>query len=355
MTYSDRERLRAKVVHLCKEGKLTKHGRNLSVAGTAKELRISRSLVTKLLDEATRLGEIETRVNMPRVLGLQNKLIDKYNLEDCVVVMVGVPLSGTAEPDEEKELCINHIARAGAGYLRKLIRRSKGSVSVGLSGGETLQRLVMEIEPIPEMECELKVFPLSVSKGTKYVDVSPDTCVGILVARLSPRERQTEVSGFSFNAPSLFPSEDDKKSCLQNNPVIRDLFNQALNVDYCVVGCGDLSEGSRMYNALKAGDIDVDSLKEVGGAVGDIADQFFDEKGNPVTFDNLNKRIIAVPLEKLREKANSRHHRVIMVAGGTERKAKALRSALNHQDGPAFDTLITDTRTAERLAADPTS
>ena len=81
------------------------------------------------------------------------------------------------------------------------------------------------------------------------------------------------------------------------------------------------------------------------GAVGDICLRFFDAGGERVESD-VDRRVIGVSLEQLRDA-----DRAVGIAGGP-RKYEAILGALR---GGWINVLITDSTTAERLLAEPTT
>ena len=77
------------------------------------------------------------------------------------------------------------------------------------------------------------------------------------------------------------------------------------------------------------------------GAVGYICGYFLDKNGNRLN-DPINDKIVGISFEDLK---NAPH--VIVVAGGVD-KTRAIYAAL---EGRIIDSLITDSRIAEKLLA----
>ncbi len=108
--------------------------------------------------------------------------------------------------------------------------------------------------------------------------------------------------------------------------------------NYSLVGVGEMSAETTL---ISTGYI---SLADVGilhrkGAVGNIVGQFLDIEGNIIDCD-LHKRIVAFPIEELRQMKN-----VIGVAGGKD-KTEAILGALH---GKFIKVLITDEETATSI------
>jgi len=112
----------------------------------------------------------------------------------------------------------------------------------------------------------------------------------------------------------------------------------AKHTDYSMVGIGLAGEESTLVKLRYLNLGETEALRQQG-AVGDILAQFFNLKGEKVDCD-LHKRIVAFPLEDLREMKN-----VIGLAGG-KIKVKAVLGAIH---GRYIKILITDEKTAERL------
>ena len=117
------------------------------------------------------------------------------------------------------------------------------------------------------------------------------------------------------------------------------------DVTLALVGIGALEPSSLLQSS---GNIFSEpELEALGaqGAVGDICLRFFDAGGERVESD-VDRRVIGVSLEQLREADRS-----VGIAGGP-RKYEAILGALR---GGWINVLITDSTTAERLLAEPTT
>jgi DNA-binding transcriptional regulator LsrR (DeoR family) len=143
-----------------------------------------------------------------------------------------------------------------------------------------------------------------------------------------------------IHAPGLVKDEI-VCAALVKDPQVSDTLELAGQADIALVGIGVLEPDATLLsssNTLTAEE--VTDLKRLG-AVGDIALQFFDERGAKVDHP-INRRIVGADIETIKTIG-----RVIAVAGGAK-KVRAIRAALL---GGLVDVLVTDCCSAEALLA----
>ncbi|MBC8456653.1 MAG: hypothetical protein H8D67_01495 [Deltaproteobacteria bacterium] len=290
---------------------------HLSQIAIARKLGQSESKVSRLLRAAKdRIVQVQIKASYLHQLELE--LMERFQLQDAIVVMVG-------DESYTNEL----LGEAAARYFERTVR---DGAKITICGGSTLYEFVDALVPEPK---KLEIYALS-TWIPEAMYVSEYTLAGILCAKFRP---ETIAHGFQIPLP-IVPAEEN--AALLDMPVIREIYEAMLNVDFAYIGIGNLSSNSKVAIFAKYSQIDLDSVKKV--ATGSINYQVFDEEGNIIPYD-WYKKTIAIPAKRLREMAAHPTKRVVAVAGGRE-KIESIRAALK---GKFFDTLITDEVVARNL------
>jgi len=291
---------------------------NLSQVTIARRLGLSESKVSRLLKAAN--GRIvQVQIKAPYLHQLELELMERFQLQDAIVVMVGDELY-------TKEL----LGEAAARYFERTVR---DGAKVTICGGSTLYELVDALTPEPK---KLEVYALSM--WIPEAMHSSYTIAGIMCAKYRPK---AIAHGLQIPLP-IMPKTTGETATLLDVPVIRDIYEATLNVDFTYISIGNLSLNSGLALYAEYSQIDLDSVRKV--AVGSINYQVFDDEGNIIPYD-WYKKTIAIPAERLREMAAHPTKRVVAVAGGRD-KIKSIRAAIK---GKFFDTLITDEIVARNL------
>ena len=285
----------------------------------ARRLGLSESKVSRLL-RAARDRIVHVQIKAPYLHQLELELIERFQLQDAIVVMVGEELY-------TQEL----LGEAAARYFERTMR---DGAKIALCGGSSLYEFVDALFPKPR---ELEIYTLSMWIP-EAMHFSEYTLAGILCAKFRPK---TVAHGFQIPLPVMLKITEERTALL-DVPVIREIYEAMLNVDFAYIGIGNLSSDSRVAILAKYFQIDLNSVKKV--AAGSINYQVFDEEGNIVP-RNWYEKTISIPPERLREMAAHPTKRVVAVAGGID-KIKSIKAAMK---GKFFDTLITDGVVARNL------
>jgi DNA-binding transcriptional regulator LsrR (DeoR family) len=192
---------------------------------------------------------------------------------------------------------------------------------------------------------DLKIYPLSAESTLRLVDLVPNTLVGMMAAKYRP-----DVTAYALHAQLIGPLEDidRERQQLLDRPEIRQIYQEAHEVDVAMVGIGAVGPETPGFCSI-AEHYGVSPQKlTTMKVVGEINYQPFDGHGHLVRQDELeglSKRVVAVAAEHLREM--TRHHGklVIGIAGGRY-KIEAIRGALL---GHLCNVLITDEEVAQAL------
>jgi len=278
-------------------------------------LGLSRSKVGRLLQKARENGIVHFQVLGPtsNCLEIEKKLIDLFYLQDAVVV-----------PTVSQNKLRESLARAAAQYLeRHLTSGSLFAVGWGIT-----------ISEVPTFIHSQNIHNL------RIVTLNGGLTPSFYLNPYDVASRLAYTFGgqcYYVHAPAITTSEDLSRS-LKADATVRQALEMAKHSDYCMVGIGIAGEESTLVKLRYINLSETEALRRQG-AVGDILAQFFNLKGEKVDCD-LHKRIVAFPLEDLREMKN-----VIGLAGG-KIKVKAVLGAIH---GRYIKILITDEKTAERL------
>lgn len=315
MTQLDELRLIVRVARMYYEWELKQ-------ATIAKQLGLSQSTVSRLLQQAKSEGIIRISVNVPQGLytDLEEQLVKQYRLRDAIVV------DCSGESDER--FIERQIGAAAAYYLESALRPNE---VVGISSwSATLLALVDAMHPTPR-KGDVRVVQILGGVGSP----SAEAHAGRLTSRLADLLGGTAIF---LPAPGIVGSAAAMEAITADH-YVRDALDLFDHVTMALVGIGAIEPSKLLADSGNRFSIaELEELR-VQGAVGDVLLRFFDTHGVAVNTP-LNQRVISMQLEQLR-----RVDRSIGVAGG-ERKFAAIRGALR---GGWVNVLVTDHLTARRL------
>jgi len=280
-------------------------------------LNLSRSKISRLLQQARDEGIVQITVNTPKHLfsELETKLERLFGLYEAIVV--------ETHAGDSQENIIRDLGIAAAGYLE----RSVGSTTtIGISWGSTLHGMVAALHSnrLPKT----KVVQIIGGLGQPEAEVhATDLC-----HRLA-RSLGSQLT--LLPAPGIVSTE---QAC---DVLLADLFIQRAmslfdHLDIAFVGIGTPTPESLLGSILSC--TELDALLQ-NGAVGDIALRFFDIQGQPVQSE-IDQRVIGITFAQLK-----RTRRVVGISGGVEK----FQSVLGALRGKLINVLITDSVNAEKL------
>ncbi len=288
----------------------------------AQRIGVSRSTVSRLLDEARQRGIVQVYINTPfhRSTDLQSKLCEHFALREArVLVCDGL---GYRE-------MLQRLGMSAAFYLRAML---KNDMRVGVAWGTALYELVRAFRPL-DHDTHIAVVQIIGSIGA--IDQNVDG------ANLS-HEFARLVRGrcYDLHAPLLVETPQLREALMRERNVA-EVLAMARQVDLALVGIGSVETGfSSLVRAGYMSEEDLPYLRSTS-AVGDVCAHHFDVNGVELPID-LNHRVVGITLEHLREIPF-----VVGLAGGKE-KAPAILGALR---GGYLDVLITDKVAATEVLA----
>lgn len=320
MARADELRLVAKAARLYYE-------RGLKQSEIAKMLDISQPTCSRLLKRALADRVVRITVTPPTgtCLELEEALQSRYGLKEAIVV----------DCEDDEDHILSGLGGAAAYYLETTL---KSEDVVGISSwSATLLATVDAMNPPAAHASPSRVRVVQILGGVG----SP--AAEVHAAHLTQRLARLMKSDAVFlPAPGVVGSAEARR-VLYADPFVAQALGHFERVTLALVGIGAV-QPSRLLaasgNVFERGELEVLRKR---GAVGDVCLRFFDASGEPVLTE-LDDRVIGMELGQLRRAARS-----VGVAGG-HRKFAGILGALR---GRWVNVLITDRRTAERLAKEP--
>lgn len=288
---------------------------DLTQAEIARELRISRPSVSRLLERARRDGLVQITLapKLHRAFGMSVALRDRFGLDDALVLP-----SPSGQSDEDL------TARLAIGGGQYLATRARPGDSLAVGWGNTVSRALLAVPP-PVLE---RFRILTLTGG-----------VDDYLRALYTRDTTLTLRQMASVVPApMIASSPSLARALLDEAVVRDALASATAADHAIVGIGAVPDNPTI---IELGYMSRADMEEMGhrGAVGDMLGRFYDEHGRVVAAD-FTDRLIGTELDRLRDMRD-----VIAVAGGVLKRA-AIAGALA---GGYLNVLVTDHQTAEWL------
>lgn len=302
------------------------YGDEMTQQQVADRFRISRSKVSRLLQEARAEGVVEIILVPPSgtMAEAERELERRYGLDEAVIVSVSNPHH---LPSVKRELG----PAAAECLLRSLSEGDVLTIAWGMS-------VLAMVDAMPS-ESFPNVTVAQISGGMGNGGERDHSCQ--LTLELA---RKLEAKPHLLQAPGVVSTVEAARA-IRSDDRIAETLALAAAAKVAVVGLGLLSEDTML---LQEGTIlstrDVQTLREAR-AVGDVALRYLDEDGQPIDLE-INDRTLGLTIEQIKEIP-----RVIGIAGGGP-KFDVIRATLR---GEILDVLITDHAVAQKLLADSTA
>jgi len=280
---------------------------------------ISRSQISRLLDQARSRGIVEINVRMPERISLnelKSDLVRELRLKDVTIA----PLGEGATAEE----AIEAIATAAAAFLP---RELKSCRTVGVGWGRTVYRTSCVLSHRgPETE---KLFvPLIGVSGTD----NPALQVNAILDRMGERLR---AHTYFINVPA-FRENTVMLSELEKNR-LQQLRRHWGSLDAAIIGLGSAPGAKRFFVSEVPTRFAARFRAEK--AIGDILSQFYRSDGSLVP-QVPGYELTAFEADKLREVP-----KVICLAGGRDKVPSLIAAAR----AGFYNMLVTDSVTAEAI------
>lgn len=288
----------------------------MTQSDVAAKLGVNRIMVTRLLSEARRRGEVVIRMKseLTELVELQTQLQERFGLEQAIIA----PLED--EDDDPTRV----IAAAAGTFVSELMH---SHMTVGVGWGKTLHAMLPYIEPRTLDDVRV----VSLLGGISHA------------RRFNPAEfawqfaELFEAEGFLISAPAMVDSVQTRHALLEHCG-LDEILLLAESCDVALLSCGGITSLTTSYRSGHITEAARQSLIQAG-AIGDVLYHFLNEDGDLVDHA-VNTRTISMPLDRLK-----RIPQKVLISGGRE-KIEILRAALASIEP---SVLITDEITALTL------
>lgn len=289
----------------------------LDQAAIAQRINKSRSMVSRLLDQARALGLVEVRIRYPlRTDGeLEQRLCDEFELSEAHVL---------AEPPDDYSLLLRRLGELGARSLQESLHPG---IIIGLSWGTGVHAVVSAMPSTFVPESMVAQMIGAVGHGDPMVDG----------AELGRWLAQKLGASFRFLSAPLLVEDEQVAAALRRERTIEETLTLAARAEVAIIGIG--TPEPEHSSLLRAGYTTRREMTDLinQGVVGDIVAHQFDENGVRLDIPE-NRRAISLDADSIR-----RIPKVIAVSGSTA-KARAIHAGLL---GKYFNCLVTDARAAQ--------
>lgn len=310
MNNIERKKILSKIARLYYSERLTQQ----EIAG---RLNISRTKVSRYLDEARKDKIIEIKINLPEedYSNLEYRIEKSFKIKECIVVP-------TFENNEE-------ILKMMAGPLNNLFERIlAGGSYLGIGWGSSLKGISDYINV--NGKTDIKVVPIIGGLGKIGTGVHTNSVAKNIADRLGS-------ISYMIHSPAVLDSKEIRE-IVENDSNTREIIKLYEKIDTALVGLSDIGPDSTL---IKTGSFSLEEFKYLDslGVVGDVNLIFINENGKHVP-NRIDERIVRISPDRLKKVKN-----VIGVAFG-RRKLKVILGALR---GGLINILFTDEETAENI------
>ncbi len=291
----------------------------LDQAEIAQRIDKSRSMVSRLLDQAREVGLVEVKVHYPLRTDaeLERRLCAVFGLASAHVL---------AEPPDDYAVLLKRLGELGARCLQHALHPG---VIIGVSWGTAVHAVVSAMPSAPVLDATVVQLIGAVGHGDPLVDG----------AELGRWLAQKLHASFRFLSAPLLVEDEAVATALRRERTIVETLALAARADVAVIGIG--SPQPELSSLLRAGYLSRAEIESLiaNGVMGDVVAHQFDENGHWLDI-SANRRAISLDAESLR-----RIPRVIAVSGGIG-KTRAILAGLR---GRYCTCLVTDAYTAKSV------
>lgn len=291
--------------------------RGLTQAEIGRHFHISRSTVSRLLQEARDSNVVRISINYPwkRDFDLERSLFKRFQLREVRVLQ---------SMDRPRVDVFNGMGLLAAEYLDHCIR---DGITLGVSYGRSIAATIKQLNPSRHVDMTVVQILGALGSGNPLIE-GPDLV----------REIAT-LYGASYRylfTPMIVESEQTRNLLLQE-PNVQETLELGRLADVVILGIGaHAAETSGLIWTGYLNQKDITFLRS-RGAVGHMCAQHFDTQGGELDVA-FNRRVISIGLKALRD------IETVIAVAGSENKAPAILGALR---GNYIDVLITDDKAAK--------
>jgi DNA-binding transcriptional regulator LsrR (DeoR family) len=291
----------------------------LDQAEIAERINKSRSMVSRMLDQARASGLVEVKVHYPLRTDpeIERRLCENFGLKSAHVL---------AEPPEDYASLLKRLGELGARCLQSALHPG---VIIGVSWGTAVYAVVSAMPTRLVQDATVVQLIGAVGHGDPLVDG----------AELGRWLAQKLSASFRFLSAPLLVEDEALAAALRRERTIEETLALAARADVAVIGIG--APQPELSSLLRAGYLTRSDMEALiaAGVAGDVVAHQFDADGRRLDIA-ANRRAISLDADSLR-----RIPHVIAVSGGVD-KAHAILAGLR---GRYCTCLVTDARAANRV------
>lgn len=286
----------------------------------AKEMQISRSLISMILTEAKEAGIVEINIRNPMLNNdeLSREFEEIFNLRKCIIVPTAVQ-----DADNLRKL----VAQRAVDFFNQEI---DNQCNIGLAWGRTCYEFVSLYRPEKALR-DINIIPLIGGSSQHACYFQLNEMVRIFAEGING-------TPYFVHAPAINSTVEEKNFFI-NSSSMQPILEKWSNVDVVISGIGTLPNLTSSDRETYMGEAEIYKQLEKNDAVGDICARYFNIKGEIIK-DSSYDRIIGIEVDDL-IKAKT----VIGVASGIE-KVSSILGALRTN---IIDIFITDEQTAKAV------
>lgn len=289
---------------------------NLTQSEIGRRLSISRSTVSRMLQEARDTGVVQITINhtWERDAHLENRLLQLFGLRDVRV------LRSFDRPSDD---VMQGMGQLAARYINRI---TDDNMVIGVSYGRSIAQTVQQVPPTPRENVTIVQILGALGSNNPLIE-------GVELTRaLATKYSAT----YRYLHSPLIVEDIRTRDLLVGEPSVHDVLEVGRRADIALLGIGALgtSDSSFIWTGYLS-QKELLWLQNIG-AVGHMSAQFFDADGAILDIE-LNRRCISIGLSALHD------IETVIAVAGTRPKARAIYGALR---GGYIDVLITDSNAA---------
>ncbi len=286
----------------------------------AKQLQISRSLISMILTEAKEVGIVEIRVHNPMLNNeeLAREVESQFKVKKCIVVPTVVQDAGTIR---------KLVAQRASEIVNQMI---KDQYTVGIAWGRTCYEFISNYKPEKKLK-DVSIVPLIGGSSQTAPYFQLNEMVRLLAEKINGNP-------YFIHAPALTSSNEEQELFMKSSSM-QGILEKWNNIDIVISGIGTLPFLDNVDREVYTGEYEVYKHLKLHEAIGDICARYFTIEGRFI-IDDYYHHIIGIPVEQLKKTK-----KLICIASGME-KDNSIIGALN---SGVIHTFISDEETIKAV------
>ena len=286
----------------------------------AKQLQISRSLISMILTEAKEVGIVDINVRNPLLNNgeLAEELQALFGLERCIIVPTAVQDSNTLR---------KLVAQRAVDIFNQEVNDQN---TVGLAWGRTCYEFISYYKA-EKLIKDVNIIPLTGGSNQTAPYFQLNEMVRLFAEKINGNP-------FFIHAPAVTASSEEQ-DLFMNSSSMQAILEKWTNVDITVSSVGTLPNVNNSDRATYTGEFEIYEKLRDNEAVGDICAHYFNIDGQFIE-DGYSNRLIGIPIQSLQNAKNK-----ISIASGVEKDHSilgALRTGI-------INTFVSDEQTVKAV------